>query len=187
MTITPEFPTSGAVLPDGAAGAPVEPEFIDYFSFSDIRTFDLPGPGGQWIQFKIMSEGDKARFQRSTNRDIKVNQKTQDATIRADVAGERHQLIKASVVNWRMLWKNPATGGVEEVPFSESGSGHPSKLSLDVFLARANPKIVEDLEYAIRMANPWMQGDMTIEEIDKEIERLRELREQREREDAGNS
>jgi hypothetical protein len=39
----------------------------------------------------------------------------------------------------------------------------------------ANPKLVEDLEFAIRMANPWMQSEMTEEEVQKEIDRLYEV------------
>lgn len=150
----------------------------DYFGFDDFGKFTFPD-GKTWIKFKIMDEGDRAKFQRMTNKDIKISRGTGDASINADVAFERHELIKNSVVDWNLCRRN-ADGRMEPVPFSLSGRGP----NLESWLSKANPKLVDDLEFAIRQANPWMQAQMTVEEIDKEINRLGELRVQVEKENA---
>jgi len=149
-----------------------EVDLVDYFGFDEFETFMLPD-GKQWFKFKIMNEGDRAKFQRLTNKDIKINQTTRDASIATDIADERHKLIKMSVVDWNMYAKNQTTGRFEKIDFTLSGG---RGINLESWLARANPKIVDDLEFAIRQANPWMQSDMTVEEIDKEIDRLTQLR-----------
>lgn len=145
-------------------------EYTDFFGFGDNKEFVLPD-GRQKIFFKVMSEGERKRFQQLTNRDIRVNQATRDAHLKADPAGERWHLIEQSVTGWSLKRKN-ARGDWEDAPFS---SGSPGS-ELSKWMERANPKIIDDLEFAIRMANPWMQQDMSVEEIDREFERLTEMR-----------
>jgi hypothetical protein len=147
-------------------------EYQDYFGFGDTKMFTLPD-GKQQIFFKVMNEGERAQFQKSTSTDIKFNRSSGDAAIKADQAKERHELILTSVVGWSMKRRN-ASGGWEDVPFSGNSPGS----TLGQWLKVADPKIVDELEFAIRKSNPWMQAEMTVEEIDKEIARLGELREQ---------
>lgn len=150
---------------------PVEAtQFEDYWSFSQTERYTLPD-GHQWIEFNIMNEGQKASYQKMINRDIKINRKSGDASIKSDIADERHSLIRASVVNWNLR------KGSEYVAYSRQ--------MLDNWLNVANPRIVEALEFAIRKANPWLQGDMSIEDIDEEIQRLQELRLETEKRDQG--
>lgn len=151
----------------------------DYFGFDEFGEFYFPD-GKTWMKFKVMSEGDRAKFQRITNKDIKISKNSGDASIPTDVAAERHQLIKSSVIDWNLHTKNHTNGRLEPVPFSLSSG----RLNLEVWLSRANPKLVDDLELAIRKANPWLQSDMTVEEIDKEISRLKELRDEAEKREA---
>lgn len=139
----------------------------DYWGTDETHRHYLPD-GKQYFEFKIMNEGDKVKFQKLTNQDLVVG-RDNTAKVRVDPAAERHTLIKTSVTNWYLL------KGGEVVGYS--------KQMLEKWLEVAPPKIVEELEYAIRMKNPWMQSEMTVEEIDKEIERLEEVRKQvRERE-----
>lgn len=138
------------------------PTFEDYWGTDETYKHYLPD-GKQWFEFKIMNEGDKTRFQKLTNQDLTIG-RDNTAKVRMDPAAERHTLIKTSVINWN-LYK-----GGQPVGFS--------KQILEKWLESAPPKIVEDLEFAIRKANPWLQADMTVEEIDKEIDRLEELRKQ---------
>lgn len=168
-----------------APGVPEAPQVVNYFAFSDTHRWYFPDKV-QWIEFKIMNEGDKAQFQRKTNRDIKINQKTQDATVKMDPAEERHELIKQSVVNWYVFAPNQQTQHMEPVPFTKTDGRHPTGMNLERWLSLANPKLVEDLEFEIRKANPWMQADMTVEEIDKEIVRLKDMRDEAEKREAGN-
>lgn len=138
--------------------------FEDYWGTDDIRRHMLPD-GKQYFEFRVMNEGDKAKFQKLTNQDLTIG-RDNTAKVRMDPAAERHTLIKTSVTNWNLY--KAVNGRPEPVGFS--------KQLLEKWLDTAPPKIVEDLEYAIRKANPWLQADMTVEEIDKEIERLEELR-----------
>lgn len=157
-----------------AAGVVTEEDvFVDYFGFEDIQKHFLPDRK-QYFVLQRMNEGQKSRYQRDTRQDVKIERSTGDAKLRTDPATERHALIKACVINWFMFRKNPATGKVEEVPFSESGRGLGN---LDQWLAVADPKLVEDLEKACRKLNPWMLAELSVDDIDKEIENLKEMRE----------
>lgn len=145
------------------AGTPEEtPVFVDYWGTDEKHKHFLPD-GKQYFEFKIMNEGDKAKFQKLTNSDLVVD-RNNTARVKMDPVAERHTLIKTSVCDW-LLYKDN-----QPVAFS--------KQLLEKWLEVAPPKIVEDLEYAIRMANPWMQADMTVEMIDEQIERLYEQRKQ---------
>lgn len=156
---------------DAIEGTVVQAEtFDDYWSFSETKRFMLPD-GKQWIDFQVMNEGQKSDYQRRTNRDIKINRKSGDATLRNDIAEERHALIVSSVVGWNMRKGNDWVGFDKRI--------------LETWLGVANPRVVEDLEMEIRKANPWLQGEMTLEDIDKEIERLQELRIETEKREAG--
>lgn len=135
--------------------------------------------GKQYFVIQPMNEGAKTRFQKMTNQDVVLEQKSGNARLKVDPATERHELIKASVIDWHMVQRDKHTGQFEEVRFT------PDKLSK--WLQTAPPHVVSDLEFAIRKANPWLQADMSVEDIDEEINRLVELRKQKEAEDLGES
>lgn len=151
-----------------AAGVPVEePAYVDYFGFSSEDKFHLPD-GRQWISYGKLNEGAKRKFQKLTSRDLKVERTTGNAVMKMDPGAERHELIKASVIGWHMMRMSPKTGLMEEAPFNDSVFGQ--------FLDKTDPVIIEDLEKAIRKANPWLMDEMTTEDIDREMENLKELR-----------
>lgn len=153
-----------------------EPNFPNYWGVSTTEKFYFPDKR-MWIEFKRMNEGDKKKYQQKTNRDVTI-QRGGDTKIGIDPATDRHLLIEMSVINWQMWMpkdlQNPGLG-FEQVGFST--------FNLRKFLEVGDPKVIQDLETEIRMANPWMQADMTVEEIDKEIARLNEVRAQREEAD----
>lgn len=151
MTITEQAPESNQQQEQVPA---------DYWGTDETHRHYLPD-GIQYFEFSIMNEGAKAKFQRLTNQDLTIG-RDNTAKVRMDPANERHTLIKTSVTGWH-LFKDG-----KEVRFDNS--------KLEQWLSVAPPKLVEDLEFAIRKANPWLQADMTVEEIDKEIARLEELR-----------
>lgn len=144
--------------------------YEDYWGFAQTDKFYFPD-GQQYIEFQVMNEGQKSMYQKNINRDIKINRRSGDATIQSDVAQERNALITSSVTGWHMRQGNGF------VAFDKRIFG--------TWLAQANPKLVEALEQAIRKANPWLQGDMTVEDIDEEIDRLREMREELVKEQQG--
>lgn len=146
-----------------------KPVIVDYWGTDETHKHYLPD-GVQYFEFKIMNEGDKVKFQKLTNQDLIVG-RDNTAKVKVSPETERHTLIETSVIGWN-LYKNG-----EVVGFSPQ--------VLKMWLQSAPPKIVEELEFAIRMANPWMQADMKIEEIDKEIDRLMEMKKQRIEAEAG--
>jgi len=162
---------TSAQTAEAAIAPEVVEEFEDYFGFSETREFVFPD-GKQKIFFKVMSEGDKAKFQKATNRDIHLNRNTNDARIKTDPAQERHELIKASVTGWTLKRKLP-DGRVIDAPYTNNGTPGDE---LSKWLQVANPRIVEALEDAIRKANPWLLGEMTVEQIDEEMQRLADMR-----------
>jgi hypothetical protein len=165
---------TSATPPAGLIGLDVSDPFAgfgDYFGFDEEDTWYFPD-GKQWIKFKKMNEGMRARFMRATRPDVTVNQKSGDAKIPFDQAAERRELILASVTDWLVVRRNPRTNMMEPVPFS---GGNSAGGNLAQWLNSANPAIVSQLEKAIRKANPWMMNEMTAEQIRKEITDLEEL------------
>lgn len=141
-------------------------EYIDTYSFGGTKKFEFNN-GKQWIEFKQMNEGQKANYERLTNRDLTVNRKTEEARIKMDVAGDRHTLIMLSVVGWHIFTRG--VNGWDSVSFN--------KTMLENWLQVAPPEIVSDLEDAIREANPWMgTEDLTVEQIDEQIADLQKER-----------
>lgn len=133
----------------------------DYFGFREEHTFKLPD-GVSWISFMALNEGAKAKFQKESSRDMVLERQSGNARVKMDQAADRHALIKAAVTGWNL------TRGGDPVPFNP--------IQLNDFLTLADPRVVDKLEVAIRKANPWLLAEMTVEDIDREIENLMEMR-----------
>lgn len=177
---TPEDFSLGTDADERAAAAGVtvaEPQVIDYFGFDETHTFYLDGTKTQYFLFKVLNEGQLAQFQKNTSRDVIMQRSTGNAKMRMDPASERHELIKAAVVGWRLYRKaprlrgsqsGPAEGSLVEVPF---GKG-----DLNEVLDKFPSSVISKLEKAIRDANPSLKPDQTIEEIDEAIALLQKDR-----------
>jgi hypothetical protein len=144
-----------------------DPGYEDTYSFGGTQVYTLRD-GKQTITFKIMNEGDKAHYQRLTNRDIKVDRKTDQAVFRPDQASDRHALILTAVVDWNLYTRDKsAANGWTRLSFNQS--------MLQNWLKVTNPAIVEDLEKAIRKANPWLNiEDATEEDLEEQIAELQD-------------
>lgn len=153
------------------------PQIVSYWGMDRTERHFLPDKI-QYFEFKIMNEGAKARFQKSTNKDLTIT-RDNNAKMQIDQANERHELITQSVTGWLLYARDARTGEMEQSAFS--------KQLLNKWLMEADPELVEGLEKAIRKANPWMQSEMTVEAIDEEIERLYELRKEISNKEAGES
>lgn len=156
-----------------------EPIFNDYWGFSDVIKHYLPD-GVQYFEIQKMNEGQKSEYQRNTRSDITVARQSGDAKLKSDPAGERKALLMASVVGWYMLKKGPS-GEAVEVNFNKTAGPE----SFEKWLAIADPVIVEGLEKAVRKHNPWLLAEMSVEDIDREIENLKEMREVAVKREAG--
>jgi hypothetical protein len=145
--------------------------YIDYFGFDETKKYVLPD-GKQYIEFKILNEGARVKYEARTSRDVKFNRRTDDAAIKVNAGEDRHALIEESVTNWYMVRRNDR--GWEPVPFSKGSKG----ATFSQWLERADPRIVNDLYNEIRKANPWLTDEMTVEMIDDQIQQLKEMRDQ---------
>lgn len=139
-----------------------ETQYVDYFGFQEEHVWMLPD-GKQSMTLKVMNEGAKAQFQKRTQKDVVVERGSGNARMRMDQAQERHELIRTCVTGWNLY------RGGQPIPFTER--------AMKDFLELASPKLVEELEKEIRRINPWLDSEMTVADIDKEIENLQELRE----------
>jgi hypothetical protein len=147
-----------------------QPQQANYWGFYATEKYVFPD-GVTFIEFKVMNEGDKVKYQKATSRDVVLNRQG-DARMKMDTGSERHELIKACAVDW-----NVVKGEGEIVVFNP--------LNLQNLLNVLDPKIVEQLELAIRKANPWLLGDMSAADIRKEIENLQEMLKVAEEREAG--
>src|SRR6478609_2370349 len=161
-------------LPPNPSDDIQRPQQEDYFGFQATERFTFPD-GLSWIEFEKMNEGKKAQFQKSSSRDLVLERQSGNARMKVDPGGDRHALILECCVDWN-LKRGPQR---EPILFSER--------NLREFLALANPQIVEDLEKAIRKFNPWLMAEMTVEDIDREIDNLKEMREIAEARELGKS
>ena len=152
------------------------PAYQDFFSpFVGYGVYTLPD-GLQTITFKIMSEGERMEYQRKTNRPINIDRKNDTASIKPDLAQDRYELIRTSVTDWTLVRRDPDSGEWLPVVFT--------KANLDNWIKSSNPKIISALEKEVQKANPWMQAEMSIEDIQAEIDSLQELLTQRLNEEA---
>ncbi|MEU4066669.1 hypothetical protein AB0F25_30525 [Streptomyces wedmorensis] len=164
---------------DDFSPANTEPQYTDYFGFKATKKFYFPD-GRTYVEFDVMNEGAKARFQKLTSRDLRVQRTTGDALLKMDPGAERHALITESVTGWNLMRKSPKDESRwEHAPFDPS--------NLRRLLDSTDPSIVEDLEKEIRKANPWLMDEMSVEDIDKEIANLQELRQVAVEREAGKS
>lgn len=171
MSITDENTIFAPGVNPGVTGAQESPvKQQDYFGFETSAKFYFPD-GVSWIEFKPMNEGAKKSFQDKTSRDLVVERNSGNARMSVLQGSERHTLIIDSVTNWNLVRNGVA------VPFSKS--------AFSDFLTLANPVLIEDLEKAIRKANPWLLADMKSEDIEKEIANLQEMLESARKREAG--
>lgn len=142
----------------------------DYFAFGKSVTHTLPD-GVSIIEIRVMNEGEKRKYLNAQNRELVMNRATQDTKLKMAPGDERYNLLKAGIKDWNLR------AGGSPVPFNST--------TLDTFLSQGDPKIMDGIEKAIRLANPWLLSEMTLEDIDEEIKSLQELRAKKVEEDEG--
>lgn len=145
------------------APAPAQSTQANYWGFNATKKFYFPD-GITFIEHKVMNEGDKVKFQKKTGRDITLSRQG-DAKLKLDAGAERHELIKTVAVGWNLI--REGVNGPEPVPFDDRNK--------NAFLDVADPRIIEDLEVDIRKANPWLIGELTVEELEKQRDEIEEL------------
>lgn len=143
--------------------------YVDYFGFDERDRWTLPD-GKQWIEFKLLNEGDRAKFLKATRSDVHLNQKSGEARIPFDQSNDRKQLLLHSCTDWHMVRRD----GSRWIPIPFQNNGTPG-CGFAQWIDKANPAILAQLEKKIRMANPWLMSEMSSEQIQKEIDDLTEM------------
>lgn len=134
----------------------------DYFGVAETHRTLLPD-GVSFIEWKVMTEGERRRYLNATNREVKLQKGSGDTVVNMRPGDDRWHLLTTAIVGWNLKRNNAA------VPFS--------KQSLEEWLNVAPPRIVDLVEKEIRRGNPWLLADMSVEDIDREIASLNEMRE----------
>lgn len=142
----------------------------DYFAFDITERVDLPD-GVSYVDIKVLNEGARRKYLNSVNREVKLQKATGDAVMQLATGDERKAILESSICGWNLL------RGGQPVPFNSG--------TVREFLDRANPKLIDLIEKEVRRINPWLTAEITVEEIDKQIEELQELRAQKVREEEG--
>lgn len=155
------------------AGVPVtEAVQVDYFDFEVTHTVQLPD-GISFIEHKEMTEGQRKKYLNSINRDVIVHRQTGDARMRMAPGDERHALLLTAISGWNLKRAG------QPLPFNEG--------NLKKFLDAASPKVIDLIDKEVRKANAWLIQDMSVEDIEKEIATLEELKATKLAEESGNS
>ena len=148
---------------------------VDYFGFDEV--FRVPLPDGEsWVEHQTLNEGARRKYMNRVNREVRL-QKSGDAFMKMATGDERHVLLEEAMVGWNLVRADKKTGETKPLTFNPTNR--------NAFLESAPPGIVDLIEKDIRDKNPWLVGDVTIEDIDEQIEELQELREKKVQEDEG--
>lgn len=147
-----------------AEGGPAtEKVQVDFFApVPDITTM-LPD-GISFVTHKKMNEGDRRKYLAAINRDLKIQKGTGDAIMRLASGEERTALLKCAITGWNLI------RGGQPWPFNAH--------NLAAFLEQAPVDILELVEADVRKNNKWLIADATVEDIDKQIEELQEMRQE---------
>ena len=148
--------------------------FEDYFGFDERQRWYFPD-GKQWIEFQKLNEGARAKFLKATRSDVHLNQRSGEARIPFDQSKERKQLLLHSCTDWYLVRRDPRDSKrIMPIAFRNNGT---DGCEFAQWIDKANPALLAMLEKDIRKANPWLLNEMSVEQIDKEIADLQELRE----------
>lgn len=133
----------------------------DYFGFDETYTVTLPD-GRSYVEHQLMNEGARRKYLNKVNREVHLSRQSGDARINTAPGDERKALFDATLCGWNLVRNG------KPVPFNDSNKR--------AFLENADPKVIDLIEKDIRLKNPWLLNEMSVEDIDREIASLEEMR-----------
>ena len=143
---------------------------VDYFGFEETHVVNLPD-GKSYIEHKTLNEGQRRQYLNGMNRDVIIERASGNAKMSMAPGDERYSLLSTAITGWNLVRNgNP-------LPFN--------KQNLRLFLDSAPPKIIDLIDKEVRKVNAWLLEDMSIEDLEKEVENLQELIEEKRKEEAG--
>lgn len=143
-----------------------------YFGFEEVHRCMLPD-GVSYIEHKTLNEGARRNYLNKVNRDIMLQRTTGNAIMRMQQGEEKHMLLEQAICGWNLIGPNN-----EPLVFNTN--------KLQEFLKKADPRIVDIIEKDVRKHNPWLMADLSVEDIDKQIAELQEMRDVKIKEEEGN-
>jgi hypothetical protein len=152
---------------------PVDDTFsgqVDYFGRPADFIHYLPD-GKTWVTIKFFMEGERRHFQNKINKDVKIARGSGDMALKLAPGDERYELLSLAITGWNLVKDG------KPFPFTPR--------SLKDFLDLGSTVAIDNIEKKVRELNPWLGSELSVEDIDKEIERLQELRAQRVEQDRG--
>jgi hypothetical protein len=152
------------------------PVQANYFGFSQTHRVFFPD-GVTYVEIKTLNEGDRRAYLDAVNREVRLQKTSGDAIMKMATGSERKVLLEASIIGWNLLGPNG-----QPLTFSNDGRGG----TLQQFLNQADPSIIDIIEKEIRKRNVWLMADLSVEDIDKQIEELHEMRAVKIKEAEGN-
>jgi hypothetical protein len=172
-TTTPDPAAVAAAEADmRAQGIPTHEHVqADYFGFEEVSRVTLPD-GVSYVEHRTLTEGQRRKYLNGINRDVVIQKATGDARVAMRPGDERYSLLKVALCGWNLQQNG------QPVLFNDR--------NLEKFLESAPPKVIDVIDKEVRKANAWLIEDMSVEDIDKEIATLQELRETKLEEDSGN-
>lgn len=175
--VDPDLVAAGVATPSGgAADAPQDSAYVDYFGVDTEEKFVMPD-GVSYLVLKKLDEGTRRKFLNDTNKDITIDRQTQAMKMKMGVGDDRFYLLRRAIIGWNLHRAN-SQGQMVPVPFNAGGDSKSSfeGSNLAQFLNMADPTLIDRIEIKVRQMNPWLMQDLTAEQIDEQIAQLEEMK-----------
>lgn len=142
-----------------------------YFGFERTEQHFLPD-GVSFIEHRILNEGRRKMYLDAVQKDVRIGKASGDAFLKLQSGTEKHILLEAAICGWSLIDESGA-----DVPFNTR--------NLKRFLNDTDPKLIDGIEKAVRKANTWLMADLSVEDIQKQIDDLEEMKAAKIAEDEG--
>lgn len=174
---SPDVVQSSGFQEDFPESLPVQ---ADYFDFGEVfRCFfaEKYGDSSSYVEHKSLNEGSRRKYLNQVNREVTLMRGSGDAKMKLASGDEKHLLLEEAIVGWNLMRKD-RQGELQPVAFNRN--------SLQDFLAKADPKIIDVIEKDVRKHNKWLLAEVTEEGILDQIKDLEETLEEIRERDRGN-
>lgn len=148
-----------------------------YYGAQDEHQWYFPD-NISFITFIELNEGGRQKYVDAAQSDARLQRGSGDMLIKMQASKAKMTLFNEAIVGWNVIRPDGS-----KIPFSKNSEGS----ELWKYIRAMPPRLVDALEEAIREKNPWLLQDMDLEDIDKEIENLQKMREQKVAQDQGKS
>lgn len=147
----------------------------EYYGTEELYEFVFPD-GVTKIVCKVMTEGDRQKYQSITNKDVRINRQSGDMHMTLSTGEERMALLAAAAQSWNLIRNG------KPVTFSKGTPGS----AFETWVKQAPPSLIDRFEREVRRHEPWLLGEATVEDLQEQIEMLQEQLDAKLKEEAGN-